>query len=83
MGVRVLWFVLCRINADGIFRTASTCLQRPLIHANRTSPSFIHTFLINLHKPQPPQYDDDDDDQWRYSPDRALASLTGFMIVFL
>jgi hypothetical protein len=25
--------------------------------------------------------DDDDDDQWRYSPDRALASLTGFMIV--
>jgi hypothetical protein len=24
---------------------------------------------------------DDDDDQWRYSPDRALASLTGFMIV--
>jgi hypothetical protein len=22
-----------------------------------------------------------DDDQWRYSPDRALASLTGFMIV--
>jgi hypothetical protein len=21
------------------------------------------------------------DDQWRYSPDRALASLTGFMIV--
>jgi hypothetical protein len=28
-----------------------------------------------LHK----QYDDDD--QWRYSPDRALASLTGFMIV--
>jgi hypothetical protein len=26
--------------------------------------------------------DDDDDDQWRYSPDRALASLTGFMIVY-
>jgi hypothetical protein len=25
--------------------------------------------------------DDDDDDQWRYSPDRALASLAGFMIV--
>jgi hypothetical protein len=23
------------------------------------------------------------DDQWRYSPDRALASLTGFMIVFI
>jgi hypothetical protein len=23
----------------------------------------------------------DDDDQWRYSPDRALASLTGFMMV--
>jgi hypothetical protein len=23
----------------------------------------------------------DDDDQWRYSPDRALASVTGFMIV--
>jgi hypothetical protein len=23
-----------------------------------------------------------DDDQWRYSPDRALASLTGFMIVY-
>jgi hypothetical protein len=22
-----------------------------------------------------------DDDQWRYSPDRALASLTGFMVV--
>jgi hypothetical protein len=22
------------------------------------------------------------DDQWRYSPDRALASLTGFMIVY-
>jgi hypothetical protein len=21
-----------------------------------------------------------DDDQWRYSPDRALASLAGFMI---
>jgi hypothetical protein len=26
--------------------------------------------------------DDDDDDQWRYSPDRALASLTGFMMVY-
>jgi hypothetical protein len=26
--------------------------------------------------------DDDDEDQWRYSPDRALASLTGFMIVY-
>jgi hypothetical protein len=25
--------------------------------------------------------DDDYDDQWHYSPDRALASLTGFMIV--
>jgi hypothetical protein len=25
--------------------------------------------------------DDDDDDHWRYSPDRALASLSGFMIV--
>jgi hypothetical protein len=23
-----------------------------------------------------------DDDQWHYSPDRDLASLTGFMIVF-
>jgi hypothetical protein len=23
-----------------------------------------------------------DDDQWRYSPDWALASLTGFMIVY-
>jgi hypothetical protein len=23
-----------------------------------------------------------DDDQWRYSPDRALASLTDFMIVY-
>jgi hypothetical protein len=23
-----------------------------------------------------------DDNQWRYSPDRALASLTGFMIVY-
>jgi hypothetical protein len=23
-----------------------------------------------------------DDDQWRYSPDRAVASLTGFMIVY-
>jgi hypothetical protein len=26
--------------------------------------------------------DDDDDDQWRYSPDRALAPLTGFMLVY-
>jgi hypothetical protein len=26
-------------------------------------------------------HNDDDDDQWHYSPDRALASLTGFMIV--
>jgi hypothetical protein len=25
----------------------------------------------------------DDDDQWRYSPDRALASLTSFMIVIV
>jgi hypothetical protein len=25
---------------------------------------------------------DDGDDQWRYSPDRALASLTGSMIVY-
>jgi hypothetical protein len=24
----------------------------------------------------------DDDDQWLYSPERALASLTGFMIVY-
>jgi hypothetical protein len=27
--------------------------------------------------------DDDDDDQWRYSPDRALASLYGFHDSFI
>jgi hypothetical protein len=29
-----------------------------------------------------PLYIYDDDDQWRYSPDRTLASLSGFMIVY-
>jgi hypothetical protein len=39
----------------------------------------IDIVLINRQKNNSIQYHSDvDDDQWRYSPDRALASLYGF-----
>jgi hypothetical protein len=56
-------------------------------HLSAICDCLLNTFTVTqhslrpLHHPQP-KVADDDDDQWRYSPDRALASLTGFMIVY-
>jgi hypothetical protein len=80
-----LWRECCLSTSFWRFRQPNFSLSRRQIRPQIPICSELSNTAITLTGKPAWLHDSEqsnDDDQWRYSPDRALAYLTGFMIVY-